>query len=188
MKPYDRLPDAVEYDGQTYAVDLSYPVFFAAADILGDDRLTGMQQIRLIVDLFIGPEAPADPELIRAIYDLLKDNRPKPPDGPKYMDIEQDWPYICASFQQAYGINLYADKSMHILRFQALLQGLPKGTKMADIIGIRSAEIPVADKHNAKQIAELTRLKAIYALQGSERDFQHGLAGLFELMEARAKQ
>jgi hypothetical protein len=77
---------------------------------------------------------------------------------------------------------------MHILRFQALLQGLPKGTKMAEIIGIRSAEIPVADKHNAKQIAELTRLKAIYALQGSEQDFQHGLAGLFELMEARAKQ
>jgi hypothetical protein len=103
------------------------------------------------------------------------------------MDIEQDWPYICASFQQAYGIDLYADKSMHILRFQALLQGLPKDTKMAEVIGIRAAEIPQATKYNAKQIAELTRLKAVYALQGSEKDFQTGLAGLFDLLEARAK-
>ena len=188
MKPYDRLPDAVEYDGQTYAVDLSYPVFFAAADILGDDRLTGPQQIRLIVDLFIGPEAPADLELIRAIYDLLKANRPKPPDGPKYMDIEQDWPYICASFQQAYGIDLYADKTMHIMRFQALLQGLPKDTKLVEVIGIRAAKIPTANKHNADEIARLTRLKAVYALHGTEKDFQTGLAGLFELLEARAKQ
>lgn len=187
MKPYDRLPDAVEYDGQTYVVDLSYPVFFAAADILGDDRLTGVQQIRLIVDLFIGPEAPADPELIRAVYDLIKDDRPKSSDGPKYMDIEQDWPYICASFQQAYGIDLYADKTMHIMRFQALLQGLPKDTKLMEVIGIRAAKTPTANKYNADEIARLTRLKAVYALRGTEKDFQTGLAGLFELLEARAK-
>ena len=187
MKPYEDLPASVEYNGTLYDVDLSYGVFFAAADILGDDRLTAIQQIRLITDMFIGPKAPADPDLIRAIYDLIKDDRPKV-DGPKYMDIEQDWPYICAGFQQAYGIDLYADKTIHIMRFQALLQGLPKDTKLSEIIGIRAAKIPAATKYNAEEIANLTRLKSIYALKGTEKDFQTGLAGLFDMLEARAKE
>ena len=104
------------------------------------------------------------------------------------MDIEQDWPYICAGFLQAYGVDLYADKSMHILQFQALLQGLPGDTKLSEIIGIRAAEIPAATKYNSKEIARLTRLKALYALRGKGKDLQTGLAGLFELLEARAKQ
>lgn len=186
MKPYAGLPASIEYNETEYSIDFSYAVFFTVADVLQDHRLSPEQQIRLALDLFIGPEAPLDPELLRAVYNLIKDDRPKPT-GPKYMDIEQDWPYICASFQQAYGIDLYADKGIHILRFQALLQGLPGDTKMAEVIRIRAAEIPEANKHNAKQIAELTRLKALYALQGTARDFQTGLAGLFELLEARAK-
>ena len=187
MKPYDDLPHEVEHDGIVYPVDLSYAVFFAVGDLLQDDRLADAQRVRLALDMFIGPEAPLDPELLRSIYDLVKDDRPKI-DGPKYMDIEQDWPFICASFQQAYGIDLYTDKTMHILRFQALLQGLPKDTKLSEVIGIRAAEIPAATKYNAKEIARLTRLKAIYALRGTGKDFQTGLAGLFELLEARAKQ
>ena len=127
------------------------------------------------------------PELLRAVYDLIKDDRPKST-GPKYLDIEQDWPYICAAFQQAYGIDLYADKGIHILRFQALLQSLPKDTKLIEIIGIRAAKIPTANKHNADQIAELSRLKAQYALRGTEKDFQSGLASLFDLLEAEAKR
>lgn len=187
MRPYEGLPTEVEYGDTVYDVDLSYGVFFAVADILKDDRFTDAQRVRLALDMFIGPDAPLDPDLLKAIYDLIKDDRPKP-DGPKYMDIEQDWPYICAGFQQAYGIDLYNDKTLHVLHFQALLQGLPKDTKLADIIRIRAAEIPEANKHNAKEIAELTRLKTIYALRGTAEDFQTGLAGLFELLEARAKQ
>ena len=187
MKPYAGLPDEVEYNDRIYGVDMSYAVFFAVADVLEDVRFNEAQRVRIALDMFIGEDAPLDAGLLRAIYDLVKDNRPKQ-DGPKYMDIEQDWPYICAAFQQAYGIDLHADKTMHILRFQHLLQGLPKDTKLAEIIRIRSADIPAANKYNAKEIAELTRLKAIYALRGTEKDFQTGLAGLFELLEARAKQ
>lgn len=188
MRPYEALPASVEYNGTLYDVDLSYGVFFAVSDVLEDKRLSAPQQLRLITDLFIGPEAPADPELIQAIYGLIKDDRPKHPDGPKYMDIEQDWPYICAGFQQAYGIDLYADKSMHIMRFHALLQGLPKDTKLMEIIGIRAAKIPTANKHNTEQIAELTRLKSLYALHDTGKDLQTGLAGLFDMLEARAKE
>ena len=71
------------------------------------------------------------------------------------MDIGQDWPYICAAFQQAYGIDLYADKSLHILRFRALLQAIPKSTKLSEIIGIRAMKVPAPNRHNQEQIAEI---------------------------------
>lgn len=187
MRPYDDLPASVDYKGQTYELDLSYAAFFAVADILDDDRLMYHQKIGTALDIFVTGEHPDDPELLNEIYKLLKDDRPRA-DGPKYMDIDQDWPYICAGFQQAYGIDLYADKTIHILRWQALLQSLPKGTKLMDIIGIRAAEIPAPTKDNGKQIAELTRLKAQYALRGTGKDFQTGLGGLFDLLMANAKR
>lgn len=185
MKPYDPLPSATEYEGAVYKLDLSYAVFFAVADVLKDDRLMYGQKLALALDLFIPEAHPIADGLLSSIYDLLKDDRPK--SGENYMDIEQDWPYICAGFQQAYGIDLYSDKDMHILRWQALLQGLPKDTKLMDIIGIRAMEIPEANKHNAKQIAEITRLKSLYALKNTAVNFQTGLGGLFDLLEARAK-
>ncbi|MBO5971354.1 MAG: hypothetical protein J6S14_23010 [Clostridia bacterium] len=187
MKPYEQLPEQVEYEGTVYSLNLAYSVFFAVADVLKDDRLLQAQKIETALDMFITEPHPVSVELLTAIYDLLKDDRPKY-DGPSYMDIEQDWPYICAGFMQTYGIDLYSDKDIHILRWQALLQGLPKDTKLVDIIGIRSAEMPEPNKHNAKQIAELSRLKTMYALRGTGKDFQNGLASLFEILQAKATQ
>lgn len=186
MKPYDALPTSVDFKDQQYALDLSYSAFFAVADVLDDDRLMYGQKLATALDIFVVDDHPEDPELLQAIYDLIKDDRPKM-DGPSYMDIEQDWPFICAGFQQTYGIDLYADKSIHILRWQALLQGLPKSTKLMDIIGIRSAEIPKPTRDNGKQIAELTRLKAVYALRKNAKDFQTGLGGLFDMLTAQAR-
>lgn len=186
MKPYDDLPDTVEYEGTVYNIDLSYAVFFAVSDVLKDDRLLNGQKLALALDMFVIDPHPVDNGLLSAIYDLLKDDRPKY-NGVSYMDVEQDWPYICAGFQQAYGIDLYKDKTIHILRWQALLQGLPDGTKLMDIIGIRSMDVPEPNKHNAKQIAEITRLKSLYALKSTAKDFETSLGGLFDLLEARAK-
>lgn len=185
MKPYEPLPSTVEYEGKVYNLDLSYSVFFAVADVLKDERLMDGQKIALALDLFVTDPHPVTNDLLTLIYDLLKDDRPKSDEH--YMDIEQDWPYICAGFQQAYGIDLYSDKTMHILRWQALLQGLPKDTKLMDIIGIRAMDMPQPTKHNGKQIAEISKLKAMYALKSTVKDFQTGLGGLFDLLEARAK-
>lgn len=186
IKPYEALPETVWYDGKAYRLDLSYAAFFAASDALQDPRLTDAQKLRAALDNLVVTEHAADPELLREIFGLLREDRPHA-DGPKTMDIEQDWPYICAAFQQAYGIDLYADKTIHIMRFRALLQAIPKDTKLSEIIGIRAAKIPAPTKYNQQQIADLTRLKAIYALRGSETSLQRGWARLFELLEARAK-
>lgn len=186
MKPYDWLPETVAYNDHEYQLDLSYATFFSVADVLQDERLMYQQKLNIALDMFINEPHEDNPELLTAIFNLLKDKRPKAA-GPSYMDIEQDWPLICAGFMQAYGIDLYRDKQMHILQFQAYLQGLPKDTKLMDIVGIRAAEIPEATKYNHKQIAELNRLKAMYALQGTEQDFQKGLGSLFDMLKARAQ-
>ena len=186
MKPYDLLPETVIYHEIEYPLNLSYSVFFAVADVLRDDCLMNGQKLEIALDMFVTAAHPVESDLLSDIYDLLKDDRPKY-NGPSYMDVEQDWNYICAGFQQAYGIDLYTNKDIHILRWQALLQGLPKDTKLAEIIGIRAMDVPEPNKHNAKQIAEINRLKSLYALKGTAKDFQKGLGGLFDLLEARAK-
>lgn len=187
MKPYERLPDSIEYDGGEYPLDLSYAAFFAVADVLEDDRLDADIKIRTALNIFVDGNHPEDPALLNAIYDLLKDDRPTaPPESVKTMDIEQDWEYICASFQQAYGIDLYSDKGIHILRFQALLRGLPKGTKLLDVIGIRTMKVPAPNGHNSEEISSIIRAKTVYALKQSV-NFESGLAKLFDLLQARAK-
>ena len=136
MKPYEVLPEEVEYRGETYALDLSYAAFFSAADLLADKRLPDDMKLRGALDLLVVGKHPEDPGLLE--------------------------------------------------RFRALLESLPGSTKLAEIIGIRAAEIPAPNKHNAKQIADLTRLKALYALRGSEHSLQEGWARLFEMLSARA--
>lgn len=186
LRPYDRLPGAVEYNGAIYPLDLSYAAFLAACDASADARLGPVLRIRTALDILVQGQHPDDPGLLQAILDLIRDDSPRPT-GPRTMDMVQDWPYICAAFQQAYGIDLYTDKSLHILRFRALLQAIPKGTKLSEIIGIRAAKVPAPNKHNQEQITELMRLKAEYALRGSGPSLQDGWGKLFTLLEQRVK-
>lgn len=187
LRPYEGLPEELEYEGRVYSLDLSYAAFFAAADALQDERLAPVLRLETALGILVKePEPEPSVGLLEAILGLVRDDRRPKPAGPKTLDIMQDWDYICAAFQQAYGIDLYTNKSVHILRFLALLRAIPKDTKLAEIISIRAAEIPAPNKHNQKQIAELTRLKALYALRGSG-DLQEGWAKLFRMLEARAK-
>lgn len=187
LRPYERLPEELEYEGRVYSLDLSYAAFFAAADVLQDERLAPALRLETALGILVRvPEPEPSVGLLEAILGLVRDDRRPKPAEPKTMDLTQDWDHICAAFQQAYGIDLYADKSIHILRFLALLRAIPKNTKLAEIISIRAAEIPAPNKYNQKQIAELTRLKALYALKGSG-DLQEGWAKLFRMLEARAK-
>lgn len=187
LRPYESLPEELVYDGRAYRLDLSYAAFFAATDALQDERLARALRLETALGILVRePEPEPSVGLLEAILGLIRDDRRPKPSGPKTMDLTQDWEYICAAFQQAYGIDLYADKSIHILRFFALLRAIPKSTKLAEIISIRAAEIPAPNRHNQKQIAELTRLKALYALKSSG-GLQEGWAKLFRMLEARAK-
>ena len=185
MKPYDELPHSVEHDGKTYELDMSYPSFFIAADILQDEHLTNVMRVAGALDVLVTEPFPIDVRLLKKIFDLVKSD--KPSTEKIVMDIEQDWEYICGAFQQAYGIDLYSEKKMHIIRFLSLLRSVPKSTKLAEIISIRSMDIPEPNKYNAKEIAEITKLKTYYRLKGNEKSINESWGKLFEILEMRAK-
>lgn len=191
MRPYDPLPESVTWHDDEYRIDYSYTAVLAALDVLIDERMLPALRLRTALDiLIIGNGYPEDTDLLRTILSNagFDSGAKAQASGPRCMDIKQDWPLIVAAFLQTYGIDLFENKTMHIMEFQVLLQGLPKNTRMMEIASIRAAEIPAPNKHNAKQIQELTRLKAKYAIRGNETDIQHGLENMFNLLSERAKK
>lgn len=78
-------------------------------------------------------------------------------------DIRYDGDYIYSSFLQAYGIDLFdAQGKLHWRKFNALLSGLPEGTKLMEVIKIRKWKPQKGDSAEYKE--EMCRLQKDYAL------------------------
>lgn len=78
-------------------------------------------------------------------------------------DIRYDGDYIYASFLQAYGIDLFdVQGELHWKKFNALLSGLPEGTKFMEVIKIRKWKPQKGDSSEYKE--EMRRLQKDYAL------------------------
>lgn len=78
-------------------------------------------------------------------------------------DIRYDSDYIYASFLQAYGIDLFdVQGELHWKKFNALLSGLPEGTKFMEVIKIRKWKAQKGDSAEYKE--EMRRLQKDYAL------------------------
>lgn len=78
-------------------------------------------------------------------------------------DIRFDGDYIYASFLQAYGIDLFdVQGKLHWKKFNALLSGLPEGTKFMEVIKIRKWKPQKGDSSEYKE--EMRRLQKDYAL------------------------
>ena len=78
-------------------------------------------------------------------------------------DIRFDGDYIYASFLQAYGIDLFdVQGKLHWKKFNALLSGLPEGTKFMEVIKIRKWKPQKGDSAEYKE--EMRRLQKDYAL------------------------
>lgn len=78
-------------------------------------------------------------------------------------DIRYDGDYIYASFLQAYGIDLFDVQGvLHWKKFNALLSGLPEGTKFMEVVKIRKWKPQKGDSAEYKE--EMRRLQKDYAL------------------------
>ena len=78
-------------------------------------------------------------------------------------DIRYDGDYIYASFLQAYGIDLFdAQGKLHWKKFNALLSGLPEGTKFMEVVKIRKWKPQKGDSAEYKE--EMRKLQKDYAL------------------------
>lgn len=78
-------------------------------------------------------------------------------------DIRFDGDYIYASFLQAYGIDLFdIQGKLHWKKFNALLSGLPEGTKFMEVVKIRKWKPQKGDSAEYKE--EMRKLQKDYAL------------------------
>lgn len=184
MTFFEPLPYSVSFNGKQYALTPSFDNILRMYGCC--DGLIGMEQVDMMLHWLIKGKHPLSPELLAAICDLLFPQSEEAVQQ-KSFDYIQDSPYIYAAFLQAYGIDLYKEQGrLHWWQFLDLLAGLPKDTRLSEIIQIRLMEIPKATAHNAEQRMEILRLKAKYQLKLSaeerQRNLENGLQRMASVM------
>lgn len=126
-----------------------------------------------------------DPNQINVDEDETEDSTPTSLDSDEdeeedeqFFSIVYDSNYIYAAFLQVYGIDL-AQVNMHWWRFKSLIKGLPSGTKLSEIIEVRSQELP----KDSKSRMIVSRLKEVYKLptkdKHDEKQAENALDALF---------
>lgn len=186
MKLYDELPLTVEYGGKEYKLRPAWPNVLAAIDALEDEQLSEEEQAACALDLLVSGPHPVSGGLLKAVFEALSGGK-KEHSGPPVVDFTQDWELIYAGFWQAYGIDLFKRRDMHWVQFSALLNCLPTGTRLSDVVDIRQMEMPEPTKGNAKYRAKIAQLKTKYAIRGKQSSVQDGLSSLYETLKSMAK-
>ena len=157
-------------------VNTGYVTVLKYLNLIKDSRFTEQEKMGIALRMFYGKQhikniKEAIDNMTKFINIDVYDNRGNNDDSPKerYIDFEQDAELIYSAFLQTYNIDII-DNNLHWHKFIALLKGLDKNTKFMEIISIRSRKIPKATKYNREEIAELRRLKKLYAIEIDEKE------------------
>ncbi len=136
----DEPPVAVEVNGRLYHIHSDFKTVLAYLRLQagGDDD---EDKARFGLSLFYGDDIARDdiPELFEYMGYFIRrgaDKEEHRDTGAAVFDLMTDSGRVFAAFLQAYRINLRR-ASMHWWTFCELLEGLPKGTHLSDVIEIR---------------------------------------------------
>lgn len=170
------------YEDKEYEIDLAFDNVLDTFDVLGDKELREYEKaeiclVLLLNEAFEGRQAIElwnyiyesmifNEEQQTVEYDLSGEPMPTINDDEQegIIDLKQDAEYIYASFMQAYNINLVNQQGkLHWDEFQALLNSLPEGTKIKEVIEIRSWKPSKDESDERKQ--SMRKLQKIYALR-----------------------
>lgn len=188
MKLQDRLPEHVTVHGHRYKLDLDYRNVLQLIDTLARDDLTPEAREWLALKCVMKRPRHVQ-ETMTAVRALLFPDAQKSADKQKITDFTQDANLIRAAFMQTYRINLYRDR-LHWYEFQALLAGLPEGSRYTDVLGIRMRPMPKPTKYNSEERAWLAKAKAELAVhmteEERERSLNNSLRGVAESLLALA--
>ena len=173
MKLYESLPYTVETKKKRYRIDPDFRNVLRMCDVLDNDLLLPSARYYLALKCIMKHPPRKTLEqiaLVQAATKMLFPNKDKPVNGKPLTSFSQDADLIRCAFRQSYGINLHTEK-LHWLEFSELLNGLPEGSRYAEVLGIRSRPMPKPTKYNAEQRASLTRAKQMFALHAeNEKD------------------
>ena len=167
----DELPRSVFIQDGTIEIDIKTDTLTAlqCLSMLDNDDIPDAVRISCVVETILaeGEEIPPDIYLdaFSAILDYLKGF---PVEGgtksrEPVFSYSQDHAYVVAGFRQAYGMSLEDIHKTHWWEFQALLSGLPEGTRLSQIMRIRSMDIDPkaspAEKLRIQKAKSLVRIR-----------------------------
>ena len=167
----DELPRSVFIQDGTIEIYIKTDTLTAlqCLSMLDNDDIPDAVRISCVIETILaeGEEIPPDIYLdaFSAILDYLKGF---PVEGgtksrEPVFSYSQDHAYVVAGFRQAYGMSLEDIHKTHWWEFQALLSGLPEGTRLSQIMRIRSMDIDPkaspAEKLRIQKAKSLVRIK-----------------------------
>ncbi|GGB26867.1 hypothetical protein GCM10011409_00220 [Lentibacillus populi] len=185
MRLNDPLVTSFAFEGKEYAIDLSFDNVLDVFDYLNDKTLRDYEKAEICLALLLGDQSfdkAITIDLWNHVYESFIHIESKQPieydrkgnpmpvkedENKNFIDLDKDAEYIFASFQQAYGMNLYREqRKLHWHEFQSLLNGLPSDTIMQRIIQIRMWKPSKGESTEYKQ--SMRDLQKIYALDDEE--------------------
>ena len=167
----DELPRSIFIQEGTIEIDIKTDTLTAlqCLSMLDNDDIPDAVRISCVIETILaeGEEIPPDLylDVFSAILDYLKGF---PVEGgtksrEPVFSYSQDHAYVVAGFRQAYGMSLEDIHKTHWWEFQALLSGLPEGTRLSQIMRIRSMDIDPkaspAEKLRIQKAKSLVRIK-----------------------------
>ena len=164
-----------------YIFDYDFNKYIAANSLIKSEDVLLEDKLEAICELVFIDKVPEELRL-EAVTEFLKTFNNGGGTGKAVFDIDQDKEYIYAGFLQCYGIDLN-NAHLSIEEFIALLKGLPDCTKFAEIVRIRTMEIPKPTKYNARERAGIIKAKRAVALKGSDSELITGLRSLGGFMK-----
>ena len=167
----DELPRSVFIQEGTIEIDIKTDTLTAlqCLSMLDNDDIPDAVRISCVIETILAEGEEILPDMyldaFSAILDYLKGF---PVEGgtksrEPVFSYSQDHAYVVAGFRQAYGMSLEDIHKTHWWEFQALLSGLPEGTRLSQIMRIRSMDIDPkaspAEKLRIQKAKSLVRIR-----------------------------
>lgn len=185
MKLTDRFMDEIEFNCQTFALNLAFDNVLRTNELLQSDSFDDYEKIEILFQMLVKNAYEFDlsfedkAEFIGFLFEKVL--FPKSPEsgGKAYYDFEQDAGFIYASFLQDYKMDLFEMQGkLHWEKFKALLDGLSDDTKFKEVVAIRAQKIPAPTKYNQEERKRIIELKRVYRLKNEKVTLEEADAAL----------
>lgn len=179
MKLTERFEDSFYLNNTKIQLHLPFDTVLRSFELLQDDEFQDYEKLEILLEMFVTSDIGhlTIEEKVKVWETILtkfinEDEESQTNENEiKVFDIDQDSEYIYASFLSDYRIDLFEQQGkLHWKKFQALLKGLNEDSKLNQVIGYRTMEIPKMDEHNGKERARIIKLKEAYALKLTETE------------------
>ena len=166
----DDLPQSVEIDGVSYAVNWGFRTFILIEICIFDEKISDSAQIATALNLFY-VDLPNDPNqafdkmmwFYRGGAGEKKVKGAGSSNAKRAYCFEQDAAYIYSGFKTQYGIDLQDISSLdlHWWKFKAMFESLDDDLKISKIMGYRLTSTSGMDKGQKKFYADMKKLYAL---------------------------